>query len=143
MPNRLRLLAAALVVALGHAGAAQAGCGGCSGGHHRDRLPAIDNGWPWDAPAPCCYGDYFSPYHQVYWVTPPTITAQSVIARLTALNIPLVDPPTIYLGKLPPELKKPVEEKEPPVVEKKDPPKTEEPKKEEPKKEEKKPRKDL
>jgi hypothetical protein len=134
--------AAALIAALGLCGGARAGCHGCGSFHQRG--PAMDNGWPDTAPIPCCLsGPYYSPYLPVYWVTPPAETAKSVIARLTALNIPLVPEPTLYLGKQPPEPKKKVEKvKVPPKEVKKEDKKPDDKKEDEKKEKDDGPKKD-
>jgi hypothetical protein len=45
-----------------------------------------------------------TPYRQIYWTTPPAVTALTVHNRLIALGIPDVPPPTLFLGREPPSL---------------------------------------
>ena len=42
-----------------------------------------------------------SDYSRINWVVPPTANAQAVLDKLRELDVPLVPPDTIYLGKNP------------------------------------------
>ncbi len=68
---------------------------------------SYDHGYP---PAP------WTPYHQVFYPTPPEVTARSVQQRLAALGVPPIPPPAIFL-KPPPLLPPQVIPPPPKVVE--------------------------
>jgi hypothetical protein len=118
-----RLSTLALLVLLG-AGTAQvhAGCPGCGGGIDTggwgwglggfdawtfiDREPNRANIYP-DGPITAFAGEWatgfqaHSNYSPINWYLPPAANAQAVLDKLKEMNIPLVSPEPMFLGKNP------------------------------------------
>jgi hypothetical protein len=85
------------------------GCGGCGWGGWGKCCWPQHAVWDCDFAATCCgccnlyycAGACVTPYPQVFWPPSPVLAAAEVRARLDRLGIPLVPPPTVYLGKVP------------------------------------------
>jgi hypothetical protein len=99
-------LLAGLLGCLACAGESRAGDHGYVWGvpGETEALGTLYGPWSYDHGYPPAPG---TPYHQVFYLTPPEVTAQSVQARLAALGVPPVPPPTVFLKPppvLPPQL---------------------------------------